>query len=257
MLVVVGALVAGGCGGTDWKAAHTPKPQSAAQLRAAAAAQRKAELPYVNALVVKYTAAPNPMSLAVGRCVAAAVVHGYGVKTFAAHKLTANRLRSPRTSMDDLPAPTLAQIDAIGAAMQRCQLSELGAGLAHSLGLADMGTVACMTRALGRPDARRFLALSALGRDRVNITIARSVVALMASCADLAAPVVREFTRDGSMRQCVADALHQADAALKNYLALVISDAEPDQIQEAKGEVLVAINECRPGAQTGFTVPAS
>jgi hypothetical protein len=256
LLVVVGALVAGACGGTDWKAAHTPKPKSAAELRAAAAAQRKAELPYVNALVVKYAAAPNPPTLVEGRCIAAAVVHGYGVRTFTAHRLTPNALRNPHTSIDDLPTPTLGQADAIGAAMQHCRL-DVGAALAHSLGIANAGTVTCLSRALARPDARRFLALSALGRHRVNLAIAHTVVALMARCADLAAPIVRDFPADASIRQCVADALHQADAALKDYLALVISDAETEQIQEAKDAVLVAINQCRAGAQTGFTVPPS
>jgi hypothetical protein len=118
-------------------------------------------------------------------------------------------------------------------------------------------TAACLARALGRPEARRFLALSALGRHRVNLATAHTVVGLIASCADLASLIVGQsgLPADAAIRECVADALHEADAALKDYLALVISEAEPDQIQEAKGEVLVAINECRPGAQTGFTVP--
>jgi hypothetical protein len=259
VFVVVGALVAGACGGTDWKAAHTPKPRSAAQLRAAAAAQRKAEIPYVNALVVKFSTAPKPPSLADSRCIAGAIVHGYGVKAFAAHGLTPNGLRNPRTSIDDLPTPTLPQVDAIGAAMQHCQLSHLGAALARGLGISDARTAACLATALARPQARRFLALSALGRHRVNLATAHTVVGLIAGCADLASLILRQsdLPADSAIRECVANALHQADAALKDYLALVISDADTDQIQEAKGEVLVAINECRPGAQTGFTVPPS
>jgi hypothetical protein len=258
VLVVAAALTAGACGGTtDWNAAHKAKPLSAAQARAAAAAQRKAELPYVDALVAKFTSySPNPAD---DRCFAAAVVHGISVQGFTSHGITPTGLRNPRTTLDDLPTPSVAQVGAIGAAMQRCPLDTLGHSLAVSLDSTDAATATCLARALGRPEAQRFLGLMLLGRHRINLAIAHTVVGLMASCVDLAAVFVSaaELPLDPSSRQCFTTALHGAEAELKDFLALLLSNADREQLQEAAGQLSVAINQCRPGAQTGFTVPPS
>src|SRR5215471_19028979 len=93
VLVVAAALAAGACGGTDWNAAHKAKTLTPAQQRAAAAAQKKAELPFVNALVVKYSSLDDVASPADDRCYANAVVHGYGVTSFTTHGLTPSGLR--------------------------------------------------------------------------------------------------------------------------------------------------------------------
>ena len=259
MVAVAAALVVGACGGTDWNAAKQPKTPSAAQLRAAAVAQAKAESPYVAALVASDQGSSDPSNPADARCWAAALVHGFGVSAFVAHGLTPNGLRDPDSTLDALPTPTLAQADAIGAALQRCRLSAVGAGLAQSLGANDAASAACMTRALGRPEARRFLTLSMLGSHRMNLATAHTFVGLAAGCVDLAAFVVRiaGFPPDAAIRQCVTTALHGADAEVKDFLALVFSDADHDQIEQASDALGVAMNQCRPGAQTGFTVPPS
>jgi len=259
VVVVAGALAAGACGGTEWNAGKQPKPLSAAQARAAAAAQKKAEVPYVNALVAKYQTNHVLNSLDDNRCLASAVVHGFGVAGISAHGLTANGLRNPRTTLDDLPTPTLAQADAIGAGVQRCHIAPAAAGMARSFGATDAQSAACMTSAFGRPQARRFLALLVLGRQRISLAVAHSVVGLISSCLDLAALIVRaaSLPPDATIRQCISSALHGADAELKDYLALMIAGGDREQIQQAQGALLVAMNQCRPGAQTGFTVPPS
>jgi hypothetical protein len=255
VLVVAAALIAGACGGTDWNAGQKAKPLSAAEARAAAAAQKKAELPYVNALVAKFS--PDAGNAADQRCFATAVVHGYGVSSFTSHGMTAAGLRNPRTTLDDLPTPSLDQVNAMGAAMQRCRLSLLAGGIAIGLGVPNRGTVSCLTRALAQPEARRFLGLAVLGRHRVNLATAHTMVGLIAGCVDLAALVVRavNLPADPSIRQCVATAIRGADAELKDLMALKLADADPDQVQQAGDALGIAINQCRPGAQTGFTVP--
>ena len=262
MLAVVGALTAGACGGTDWNAAHKAKTPSAAQVRAAAAAEAKAEQPYVDALVASGQAnsdPSDPTTPADARCWATAIVHGVGVRTFAAHGLTPNGLRRPTSTLDALPTPTAAQADAIGAAMQRCRLNILSAALLYGLGVTDAKSVTCFTRALARPEARRYLGLMLLGEHRINLATAHTVVGLLAGCIDLAALVVRaiHLPPDAAIRQCVATALRGVDAELKDFLALNLSDADPEQVQEARDALGVAMNECRPGAQTGFTIPPS
>jgi hypothetical protein len=258
-LVVAAALGAAACGGTDWNAARKPKPLSAAQVRAAAAAQKKAETPYVNALVVKYRAIDNQFTDADQQCFAAAVVHGLGVTAFTSHGLTANGLRNPRTTLDDLPTPTLPQVAAIGAAMQRCHLSALGAAVAQGLAVTDAKTVDCLSRALSRPQARRFLVLSLFGRRQMTLVTAHSVVGLFASCVDLAELVLRSIDLgvDPSIHACVLTALHGVEPQLEDVMALNLSHADRDQIEQAAVSLNVAINQCRPGARTGFTVPPS
>jgi hypothetical protein len=259
VLVVTAALAGGACGGTDWNAAHQAKPLSLAQLRAAAAAQKRAELPYVNALVVKYASDGSASTPADDRCYANAVVHGFGVTSFTAHGLTPNGLRNSRTTLDSLPTPTIEQVNAIGAGVQRCQVSVIGASVANWLGGNDARTVACATRSLGNPAARRFLGLVVLGRHRVDLRTAHNLVGVLSSCVDFAALIVRgmDLGTHSAFRECVATAIHGADAALKDMLALMLSDGDPDQIAQARDQVLVSINQCRAGAQTGFTVPAN
>jgi hypothetical protein len=257
VLVVAAALAAGACGGTDWNAGRKAKPLSPAQLRAAAAAQKRAEVPYVNALVVKYASDGDASTAADDRCYANAVVHGFGVTSFTAHGLTPSGLRNRRTTLDSLPTPTIGQVNAIGANVQRCNLSVLGRGVALGLGVTDAPTVACLSRALGTPGARRFLGLAVLGRHRVDLRTAHNLIGVLASCVDFAALIASEMRlpADSPIRECVATAIHGADAALKDMLALEISDGDPDQIAQARDQVLVAMNQCRAGAQTGFTVP--
>jgi hypothetical protein len=260
-LVVVAVLAAAACGGTDWNAAHQHKAPSTAQLRAQAAAEARAEAPYVDAMVASDQANPpadrgNPLEI---RCVAGAIVHGFGVQAFRLHGLTPNALRNPNSTLEKLPTPAPAQIEAVGAAMQRCPLTGFGQSFARGVGATDAATVACFTQGLQRPDARRFLVISFLGRQKLDLSTARSLVGLMARCTDLATLFVNAIgkTLDAGTKQCVITQLHGADAALRTYWALKIADADPDQVSQASETVGVAINQCRPGAQTGFTVPSN
>ncbi len=257
---VAATLTGGACGGTDWNAAHKPKTPSAAQIRAAAAAEAKAEVPYVDALVASGQAnsdPSDPTTPADARCWATAIVHGVGVKAFAAHGLTPNGLRNPNSTLDALPTPTAAQAEAIGAAMQHCRLGVISAAVLYGIGVTDAQSVTCFSRALGRPVARRFLGVLLIGAHRMNLATAHTVVGLLAGCIDLAALVVRtiDLPPVASIRQCVVTVLHGSDAELKDLMALNLSDADPEQIQEARDALSVSMNECRPGAQTGFTVP--
>lgn len=262
MLAVAAALSAGACGGTDWNTAGKPKAPSAAQIRAAAVAEARAERPYVDALVASGQANSDPTDPTTPsdtRCWATAIVHGVGVKAFAAHGLTPNGLRNPKSTLDALPTPTTAQAEAIGAALQHCRLSIFSAAILYGLGITDAKSVACFTRGLARPEARRFLGLILLGTHRLNLATAHTVVGLLAGCIDLANLVIRAtaLPPDPTIRRCVATALHGVDAELKDFIALNLSGADPEQLQEARDALGVAMNDCRPGAQTGFTVPAS
>jgi hypothetical protein len=259
LVVVAAVLAAGACGGTDWNAAHKAKTLSPAQLRAAAAAQKRAEVPFVNALVVKYAATGDGSTPADDICYANAVVHGFGVTSFTAHGLTPSGLRNRRTTLDSLPTPTLAQINAIGAGVQHCNLSTLGLSVGVWLGATDAPTVACVTRALDAPAARRFVGLAVLGRSRVDLRTAHNLIGVLPKCVDFAALIVRgmNLPAGSAIHDCVVTAIHGADAALKDWLSLKLSDGDPDQLAQTRDEVLVAINQCRAGAQTGFTVPAN
>ena len=260
-LVVVAALAAAACGGTDWNAARKAKPLSPAQLRAAAVAQARAERPYINALVASDQASEpaGGVNALDSRCFAVAVVRGYGVKAFIAHGLTPNGLRNPNSTLNALPTPTAAQADAIGTAVQRCHLDALGRSLAVTLDTPDARTAGCLTNSLHRPEARRFLALWMLGRNRVNLAVAHAVVGLIVKCVDLAEVFVRaaDVPPGAGVRQCLITALHSADAELKDFSALLMSDADQEQLQQVQEQLGVVINQCRPGAQTGFTVPAN
>jgi hypothetical protein len=126
------------------------------------------------------------------------------------------------------------------------------------VGVTDAATADCFTKGLARPDTRRFLVFMMYGRDKVDLATAQAEVSFLGRCTDLAALFTQAAlprTVDSSTRQCFVTALHGADAALKNYWALKIAHADSDQVQQASDALGVAINQCRPGAQTGFTVP--
>src|SRR5690348_5914507 len=109
VLAAAAALTAGACGGTDWNAATKPKAPSAAQVRAAAEAEARADRPCVDARVASGQANSDPSdppTPADTRCWATAIVHGVGVKTFAAHGLTPNGLRNQKSTLGALPTPT-------------------------------------------------------------------------------------------------------------------------------------------------------
>jgi hypothetical protein len=260
--VLAVALAVAGCGATDWNAAATKsKAASQAAAKAAAAAAARAERPYVEALVASQRANDGSTTAAAAaddRCVAVAIVHGYGAQVLVNHGLTPNGLRNPDTTLDVLPAPTVAQVDAVGAGLQRCHIDIFGRSLAEGLGVTDAAGVACFVRSMTLPAARRFLVLMLLSRP-IDLAAAHNVVGLIAGCMDLATLVVRGIdpSVDAETRTCVANAMHGADAELKDYLALEMSKSDPAQLQVAKDALGVAINQCRPGAQTGFTVPPS
>jgi hypothetical protein len=259
--VLVIALVGAGCGATDWNAtASRSNSASRAAARAAAAAAAQAERPYVEALVASQRANDGSTTAAEvvdDRCVAVAIVHGYGAQDFVSHGLTPNGLRNPDSTLDALPSPTVAQVNAVGAGLQRCHIDIVGRSMATNWGVTDPAGVACLTGSMTRPAARRFLVLTLLSRP-IDLAAAHDLVGLIAGCMDLAPLVVRGIDGlDTATRTCVATALHGADAEVKDYMALRMSNSDPVQLQQAKDALGVTINQCRPGAQTGFTVPPS
>jgi hypothetical protein len=131
--------------------------------------------------------------------------------------------------------------------------------LAIQFGSRDAQTATCLTSALARPEARRFLVLWVFGRSRVDLASARMIVGAISRCVDLAALLARGLgsQADASFHACVVTALHDAGSALNDFIAFSISNADPEQLQQAKDALGVAINGCRPGAHTGFGAPQS
>jgi hypothetical protein len=264
--MVVVAVGLAGCGGTDWNTAKNAAVKSARTAKSAKtpsgiAAEAKAERPLIAALVAS-SKSTNPRETAAqtveDRCVATAIVHGYGTTAFHANGITANGLRGPRNSLDALPDPSEAQVAAIGAALQRCHIVEVAPGIAKAFGVTDGAEIACLAGHFGTgADAHRFLVLTALNR-HVSLAAAHDTVGILASCVDLPTLILRlgNVQVDSATRTCIIDEMNGAGAQLKDYFALKLAGADPDIAQQSIEAVGVAINHCRPGAHTGFTVPS-
>ncbi|HUI48654.1 MAG TPA: hypothetical protein VL119_08155 [Acidimicrobiia bacterium] len=257
-VVVAAALGLAACGGTDWNATNTDsvKVDPASAKRAAAAravAAARAERPYVDAMVA--SALANDDADGFDRCVASAIVHGYGVAVFNAKKLTPAVLRRPDSTLDALPAPTAEQADEIGTALQYCGiLGDLSKGVAAEVGITDVPTTVCLSQHLATAPARRFVALSVLGKD-LDLAAAHDMVGIVATCTDLATLILKSTngTIDPTTRSCMVNALRGNAPVLKDYFALVISHGDTESEQQDFGTITVALNRCRPSARTGFT----
>jgi hypothetical protein len=266
VVAVVVAVALTGCGGTDWNTSKSRAVKSARTAKASKtprgiAAETAAERPLIAALVAS-SKASNPSETAAGsaktRCVATAIVHGYGAATFRANGLTPNGLRAPKSSLDALPDPTDAQVAAIGSAVQRCRIDDVAKTIALQLGITDGASVVCFAGHLGTgPEADRFLVSLVLDR-KLTLAASHDVIGILASCVDLATMVLdaANIQADAVTRRCITDAMHGTDAELKDYFALKLANADPDTAQQAIEAVSVAINHCRPSAHTGFTVPS-
>ncbi len=258
MLALVVALAA--CGGADFDAKASSTPSTPAQARPVTATV--AERPYVDAMVASAAASDGKSALSAStyRCIATAIVRGYGTGAFEATGITPNGLRNPDSSLDGLPDPTDDQVTDIGFALQHCHVAqEVAASLAHGLGVTDAPSVACLTKKVEvGPDARRFIVLVLLER-KVDLPAAHSLIGLVASCVDLADVVLRaaNVPIDPATRTCLVDALHGSDAQLEDFLALRVAGADPDTAEQASEQLSIALNQCRPSAHTGFTVPGS
>ena len=267
VVAIVAVVVLAGCGGTDWNTAKNAAVKSARTAKSAKtpsgiAAEAKAERPLIAALVASSKATnplQTPAQTLTQRCAATAIVHGYGAAAFRANGITANGLREPKSSLDALPNPSEVQVSTIGAALQRCHIAELASEMAKALRITDGAQIACLAGHFGTgADAHRFLVLTALDR-QVSLAAAHDVVGILASCVDLPTLVLQagNVQVDAATRTCMIDEMHGTDAELKDYFALEIAGADPDTAQQSIEAVGVAINHCRPGAHTGFTVPSS
>jgi hypothetical protein len=249
------AVVLGGCGGANWKtaqgspAAQPPRPASTAA----------AERPYVDALVVSAQSQATGKS-EIGanniRCVANAIVHGFGAPAFAAANLTPTDLRDPNSTLSALPDPTDDQVTSIGTALQRCNVGgAVATAFAQGLKVTDATTISCLAgRFAIDSGARRFLALSVLQR-HADIEAAHALIGLVAGCVDLPTLVLNSTNVqiDATTRACLLDTLKNSEAQLKDFMALKIAGLDATQQQES---LAVSINDCRASARTGFTVPA-
>ena len=147
------------------------------------------------------------------RCIATAIVHGYGVAAFADADIEPADLRPRDSNLDALAAPDDHQFTAIGAALQRCdQIADLVAlGIGQGIKVYDGATMSCLARHLrSDADARRFLVVTALERP-VNLGAAHGVVGVMAACIDFADLILKQANVqvDATTRACLLDTLHQ------------------------------------------------
>ncbi len=257
-------LLAACGGGTQWDSAQTAPavkstPKRAAQSVAPAAATTAAERPYVDALSASAAASGTELSATTSRCLAAALVHGFGVAAFSSNGITPNALRGANSNLDALPDPTDQQITTIGAALQRCRIGhDLAVGLAQGLRITDAASINCFTTQFNSSAiARRFVIIAMLNR-KVDLETAHDAVGVIAACVDLPTWVLRtlDVPVDATTRSCLVNALRNSDATLKDYMALRISGADPDTAIQASEALAVATNQCRPSARTGFTVPS-
>jgi hypothetical protein len=276
MLRIVAALavvvVLAGCGATDWNSAQvgaSAKPGSKQSTKAAAAkpspaavAETAAERPYITALVASAAAAgagASGLHPADFRCIAAAIVHGYGAKTFADNGETPAKLSRADSTLDALPDPSDDQIQAIGAALQRCNVGgELAKEFATGLHVTDPAVVRCFGSAFDTdPTLRRLIVMDWMAR-KIDLLAAHVLVGLIASCIDLPSYVLdaQNVQVDPTTRACLVDALKGSEAQLKDGLALHIAGVDPDTATQDFEVIAVAINQCRPSAHTGFTVPS-
>jgi hypothetical protein len=265
------ALVLTGCGGTDWnsatagtsgstaktaKAAKSAKASKAARLAQATAAAKRA---YIDALVASGAANDSGVNAVTVRCTASAIVGGYGVTAFENAGITAAELRDPDSTLQSLPAPSAAQITAVGTAVQKCGLGTPAAqGLADGLGTDDPAAIGCMANRLDTdPAARRFLVFILVHRP-VDLLAAHAAVGVIAACIDLPSLIIESMNVqvDTTTRACLVDTLKLSEAKLKDYVAiLVVNGNQAEASVELRDSLAVDINRCRPSARTGFTVP--
>jgi len=194
------------------------------------------------------------------RCAVTALVRGYGVHAFTDNGLTPDGVRRADTSLDDRPAPTDAQLESIGAGLQRCAIAAaMAPALAEGLQISDHGTINCFAgRFASDPNARRFLVLAFMDRP-VDLITAHQMVGLVAACVDLPSWVLQSagVVTNASTRACLLDQLKDSEALLKDLMALKISHTQPDLAEQDDEALGVSINVCRPGSHEGFTVPSS
>jgi hypothetical protein len=274
MVRIVAALavvvVLAGCGATDWNSTQisASAPKQAAKATTAAkpgpapAVPTAAERPYVTALVASAAAAgagASGLHPADFRCIAAAVVHGYGAPAFVANGMTPAKLSRADSTLDALPDPSDDQIQAIGAALQRCRVGgELAKELATGLHVSDPAVVKCFgSRFDTDPTLRRVVVIDWMAR-KIDLLAAHVLVGLMAACIDLPSYVLvaQNVQVDPTTRACLEDALKGSEAQLKDGLALHIAGVDPDTATQDFEVIAVAVNQCRPSARTGFTVPS-
>jgi hypothetical protein len=255
--VLVVAVVLVGCGGTDWKTAQVSpsgSPKSAQSVSTTAT-----ERPYIDAMLVSAEAGGSTksgISPTTVRCIAAAIVHGYGASAFAAAGITPAALRSPNSTLDALPDPSDDVVARIGTAVQHCNIADAAAAaFAQEVKVTDSASTTCLAgRFAADARARRFLVLSVLQR-HADLEAGHALIGLIAACLDLPALVLREadVRVDATTRACLVDTLKSSDAQLQDFMALKIAGIDATVQEEA---LAVSVNHCRPGARTGFTIPA-
>ena len=186
-------------------------------------------------------------------------MHGYGAAAFVANGMTVAELSRADSDLDALPDPSDAQVQAMGAALQRCNVGAvLAKEFATGLHVTDPAVITCFA---GRFDTdatlRRVIVLDWMAR-KIDLLAAHVLVGLMSQCIDLPSYVLdaQNVQVDPTTRACLADALKGSEAQLKDGLALHIAGVDPDTEQQDFEVIGVAVNQCRPSARTGFTVPS-
>jgi hypothetical protein len=255
--VLAVAVVLAGCGSTDWKTARVSPSGSPKSARSASTAAT--ERPYIDALLVSAEAggsSKSGVSPTTVRCIATAIVHGYGASAFAAAGITPAALRSPNSTLDALPDPSDDVVTSIGTAVQHCGIADAAAAaFAQEVKVDDGASTTCLAGRFGTDArARRFLALSVLQR-HADLEAAHALIGLIAMCLDLPALVLRaaDVQVDAATRTCILESLKSSDAQLQDYMALRIAGIDTTSQEVA---LAVSVNHCRPGARTGFTLPA-
>jgi hypothetical protein len=251
------AIVLAGCGSTDWKTAKVSP--SASPQSATSASMAATERAYVDAMVISARAGGSDnseISPTTIRCMATAIVHGYSASAFAAAGITPAALRDPNSTLDTLPDPSNDRVTRIGTALQHCNIGRyLALGFAQGVKINDAPSITCLAGRFGAArGARRFMVLSVLQR-HADLEAAHALIGVFAGCVDLPELVLRSANVqvDATTRACLLESLKASGSALKDFMALKIAGSDTTSQEET---LAVSINHCRPGARTGFTVPA-
>ena len=201
-----------------------------------AVANAGSKRPYVDAMVVSAQSKPAGRALPAQttRCVASAIVHGYGVSAFAKAGLTPAVLRHAKTTLRKLAAPTAKQVDEIGTAEQLCGVGhELAQRFVQQLHVTDANAVPCLTHVLGtNPNARGYVVFTLLDRDP-DLMAAHSVVMAVGMCVDTTRIVldVSGLRVTPTESACIVATMKPVPMMLDHRLAESMTTQKPTQRQ--------------------------
>jgi hypothetical protein len=255
-LVASAALAFAACSSGGKSASPTTVASTTSSTVAASATA--AGKPWVDAIVHAATRDPSrPAGVTAiqTRCLASSIVDTFGAAAFPAAGYTVAKVADPNTQLNKLPV-TDAQLTALGQRIQACRLGALLAPqlAAEFAGATRPNTNACLASHLDAdPGAGRILAIGFLSRDP-DRTAARSLVDMLAMCANLAAVAEKNLPPQltAAERACVAPKL-AASQQFRDIIAEEIVGAKPTnaELVQAALESMIGCVSAQRLAQLG------